>query len=426
MPAFYKSRTLRFVAVVLIMGLVVGIVGMLLVFCLHETQHLAFGYSLDEMIGTESFFEGVKNAPPARRLVAALACGVIAGVGWFIIYRYGRKLVSITEALLSDKPDMPVRETISNALLQEITIGLGSPLGKEGAPRQVSAMLAILFSRWFRLSAENMRILIAAGAGAGLAAVYNVPLGGAVFALEFSRSAIKNNRLRWIVSCVAVSFIAAYTAKLGLGAEHQYHLPDSLSVTSGLLLWSLITGPVFGIAAYYFVRITNHAKRNAQRNVKVIYLCLINYAILGIMVIYLPELAGNGKSVAQISFTGNMSIFFALLLLGCKVAIEWGSLRVGAQGGLLTPGLANGALMGIILGGIWTMFLPGTALGAFALVGAVSFLSSSMRMPAAAAVLLFEMSRADLSFAVPMVICIAGSWGVSSRLAARARRLADK
>lgn len=413
---FIKQYSLRFIIALLTVSLVIGLAGMLLSFCLHEIQHLAFGYSLDTTISSESFFQGVKSSSPLRRVLALLICGIIAGIGWFLLYKYGKKLVSVTDALFSDKPDMPTKETTINALLQIITIALGSPLGKEGGPRQIGALFALLFSKWFNLNTNDTRLLIAGGAGAGLAAVYNVPLGGAIFAFELSWKLIKNNWLKGLVSCLILSFIAAYLARLGLGDKHQYHISDSLSVTNSLLLWALLTGPLFGISAYYFIRITNQAKRNAPKNMKVIYLCLINYAILGIIIIYLPELAGNGKSVVQISFSENIPILFALLLLICKVSIEWSSLRSGVQGGLLTPGLANGALIGIISGGIWTLFFPGTALGAFAVIGAVSFLSSSMRMPATAIVLTFEMTQVHLSFFIPMVICIIGSWTISDWL----------
>lgn len=404
-----KSGVFRFILALLTISLIVGIAGMLLAFCLHTVQHIAFGYSLDTIISSESFFQGVKDSSSFRRVLALFACGIIAGTGWFFLYKYGKKLVSVTDAFSSENPDMPVKETTINALLQVVTIALGSPLGKEGGPRQIGAMFAVIFSKWFNLNSVDTRLLLAAGAGAGLAAVYNVPIGGAVFAMELSWRLIKTNWLKGVVSCLILSFIAAYIARLGLGNEHQYHISDSLAITNDLLFWSAITGPLFGIAAYYFIRITDQAKRKAPKDYKVLYNCLINYAILGAAVIYLPELAGNGKSVAQISFTGNIAIPFALLLLVCKVFFEWNTLRSGAQGGLLTPGLANGALIGIILGGIWTVFSPGTALSAFAIVGAVSFLSSSMRMPVTAIILIMEMTQVQLSFIIPMILCITGS-----------------
>ena len=108
----------------------------------------------------------------------------MAGLGWWALYRFGRPLVSIRQAVKSDDPRMPLVSTTVHALLQIVTVALGSPLGREVAPREIGSALAGWLSRRAGLSVAQSRIMVACGAGAGLAAVYNVPLGGAVFVLE--------------------------------------------------------------------------------------------------------------------------------------------------------------------------------------------------------------------------------------------------
>lgn len=122
-----------------------------------------------------------------------------------------------------------------------------------------------------------------------------------------------------------------------------------------------------------------------------------------------PQILGNGKTPAQLGFSNELTIGLAATLLVIKVAITTSSLRAGAQGGLLTPGMSNGALLAIVLGGVWTLIWPGTPMGAFAIVGATAFLASSMKMPVTALVLMVEFTRVDHDFIVPMLCAVAGS-----------------
>uniref|UniRef100_UPI001654A1E6 chloride channel protein n=1 Tax=Enterobacter agglomerans TaxID=549 RepID=UPI001654A1E6 len=117
---------------------------------------------------------------------------------------------------------------------------------------------------------------------------------------------------------------------------------------------------------------------------------LVNFAVIGVFAMRFPQLLGNGKGPASLGFDGTLTIGLAAVLLVLKVLIEAGSLRAGAEGGLLTPGLANGALIGVVLGGLWGLVWPGASIGGCALIGATAFLAASMQMPITAVVLLLE------------------------------------
>lgn len=180
-----KSKTplITLCIVTIAVGISSGMLGMTLALILHYIQHIAYGYSPLHIISNESFLEGVRASSPERRIIILMLCGLIAGIGWAAIYQLGKPLVSIAEALKTNKT-MPIISTTFHALLQIITIALGSPLGREVAPREISAVFATLLSKKAGLCITETKIMLACGAGAGLAAVYNVPLGGAVFVLE--------------------------------------------------------------------------------------------------------------------------------------------------------------------------------------------------------------------------------------------------
>ncbi|AVE03519.1 chloride channel protein [Pseudomonas palleroniana] len=406
-PTFRSSLTLALVVV--LTGIGAGLGGMCLALLLHGIQHLAYGYSLDSLVSHQSFLWGVTAATPERRLYVLMVCGLVAGLGWWTLYRYGRPLVSVKQAVSASLPIMPAKTTLAHAILQIITVALGSPLGREVAPREVGALAATWLSQRARLTPEMHRLLVACGAGAGLAAVYNVPLGGAVFVLEVLVGAFS-----WpaALMALATSAIGAAVAWLGLGAEAQYVVPRFV-LSPALIAWAVVCGPVFGVAAYGFTRLTGAARAHAARGWRLPVLALLNFSLIGGLAMLLPQILGNGKGPAQLGFDNELGIGLAAVLLVAKVLVTAASLRAGAEGGLLTPGLANGALLAIILGGAWSLVLPGVPLGAFAIIGAAAFLAASMSMPLTAIVLVAEFTRIEHDFLVPIILAVIGSVCVS-------------
>ncbi|WP_241133640.1 chloride channel protein [Achromobacter insuavis] len=408
----------RFLLAILLTGLTAGLGGMLLGMLLHAVQHLAYGYSLDRIVGTETFLQGVEAASDVRRLAVLMLCGLVAGGGWWLVYRFGRPLVSVTQAVQDPAARMPARTTLAHALLQIVTVGLGSPLGREVAPREVGALAAGGVSAWLRLPPDQRRLIVACGAGAGLAAVYNVPLGAALFVLE-----VLLGTFAWPAAAVALATccIGAVVAWIGLSNEIQYAVPP-MTAGASLIVWAVLAGPVFGVAAHAFVQLTSAARRQAARGWRLPLAALVNFTLIGVLAVFLPALLGNGKGPAQLGFSSELTLGMAALLLVLKVAITSGSLRAGASGGLLTPGIAIGALLAVVLGGAWNLIWPDAPPGAYAVVGAAAFLAASMRMPLTATVLLLEFTRVDQGFLVPMILAVAGATATHHFCAARTAR----
>jgi H+/Cl- antiporter ClcA len=405
-----RSPLVVLATVTLLTGMGAGFGGMLLALLLHGIQHIAYGYSVGHVISKESFLQGVTGTDPARRLFVMAICGLVAGFGWWAVYRFGRPLVSITKALNSADPRMPGASTTAHALLQIITVALGSPLGREVAPREIGAAFAGALSHRAGLTVAESRVMVACGAGAGLAAVYNVPLGGAVFVLE-----VLLGTFGWsaVAPAVATSAIAAVVARIGLGDESQYLVPE-FRLSASLVIWSAVCGPLFGLSAYGFTELMSRARAKAPKDWRLPVFSLLNFAIIGVLALHFPQLLGNGKGPAGLGFDNDLTVGLAAILLVLKVAITAGSLRAGAQGGLLTPGLANGALLGVVLGGLWGHIWPGTPLGAFAIVGAAAFLGTSMKMPLTAIVLILEFTHINQDLLIPILLAVAGSAAAST------------
>ncbi|MCX7116999.1 MAG: chloride channel protein [Legionellales bacterium] len=296
---------------------------------------------------------------------------------------------------------------------------LGSPLGREVAPRELSALIASKLTAFANLSPIDTRIMFACGAGAGLAAVYNVPLSGAVYVLEVLLCTWSPSAL---FPALATSFIAVVISWIGLGNVPQYHLPH-FSINLSLAIWAILAGPLFGLSAYWFKKIADLSHQHMPHHWKLPVFCLLNFILIGVLAIAFPELLGNGKSPAQLAFDARLGIGLAAIIFILHTLTVWSSLWAGAQGGLLTPSLANGALLAMVFGGLWNEVAPPSELGAYALIGATVFLAEAQSMPITALILLFEFTHPSFEVLIPTILAIVGSVGLGKII--RAHRAKD-
>jgi len=399
------NRYSKLTVVTVLVGVVSGFSGLCLALLLRTVQHLAYDVVIGPRDDEPGFLTMVSAVSPTHRLVTMLLCGVIAGVGWWLVYRFGRPLIGIRQAVNDVDHPMPAVSTFGHTLLQIITVGMGSPLGREVAPRELGSLGATYLARAFKLAKEERRIMIACGAGAGLAAVYNVPLAGALFTLEVLLGSFS---LDGGVPAMATSVIATVVARIVLGDRSQYEVP-SMHMTSALVLFSIALGPLFGSAGVWYNRIALMARARAPKDWRLIPWCVLAFGLIGAGAMRFPELLGNGRGPTRLALDSEIAVWLGVALVGLKLLATTLSLRAGAEGGLLTPSLTIGALMATVLGSFWNWCGADVTPGAYAVVGATAFLSSSVSMPLTAIVLVFEFTRVDQDFLIPILCAVAGS-----------------
>jgi H+/Cl- antiporter ClcA len=392
---------LRLTIVTLLVGVGSGISGLVVSLLLRGIQHVAYGYS------SGTFLTAVLAAPPGRRLVALVVAGVIGAVGWWALRRYGSPLVTIENAVAGRR--MPAFVSLANAGLQVVIVGLGASVGRELAPRELGALVASWLSDRAGVSSRERRILVACGAGAGLAAVYDVPLGGAIFALEILLAEVS---LGTAVPALVTSAVATLVASIAVPPSPLYQLP-SLTLTPSLVVFSIIAGPVLGLLSTGFVSLLawTTARRPTGRSILVVM--PIVFLAVGAAAIFLPEILGNGRALAQVAFAASIPLLLIAVLVIVKSLATVASLGSGAAGGTLTPALAIGAGLGAVLGGVWSLAWPGTPLAAFALIAAAAFLGTSMRAPFTAIVLVLEFTGQGVDLLLPIILAVGGSVAVA-------------
>src|ERR1019366_473374 len=185
-----------------------------------------------------------------------------------------------------------------------------------------------------------------------------------------------------------------------------YLIPAYASSTSSVV-WALLAGPIAGMVSVGYVRGVTWAYRNRPENWRRLTAPLLGLGLLGVVSIWFPQLLGNGKDISQLAFTNQVAPILLLILLALRPAATMLCVRCGAPGGLFTPSLTVGALLGAVLAHAWSWVWPGVPPGLFAVLGAAAVLAATTQGPISTVVLMMELTDRDRSFIVPLLLAVA-------------------
>jgi CIC family chloride channel protein len=397
-PILAGRGAAEFWLAVVLTGIGTGLAAAALTGLLELTQHMIWGG------GGLDLLQAATQAPPWKHLVVLAAAGVLTGFGQFLLtHLSGANGIEITAAIWFQAGRLPKLRTLASATLSELIVGMGAALGREGAPKQAGAVVANVVSDRVRLSDDQRRLLVACGAGAGMAAAYGVPVGGALFALEVLRGALA---LRFVLPALVTSLAATSVSWAFLPDAPTYRIPEfhgSLSSSA----WALLAGPVIGLASVVYVRSIAWADRHKPRGWRRLVAPVVVLGMLGAVSIAFPQLLGNGRDVAELAFTGQIAPWLLLTLFVLRPFATVMCLGSGAPGGLFTPSLAMGAMLGGVLGVPWAWLFPGVPLGLFAFLGAGAMLAASTQGPISTVVLMMELTGYARAAIVPMLLVVA-------------------
>lgn len=372
-------------------GLAAGIAGVALTYVLHAVQHVAFGYTED------TFLIGVEKASHLRRVLALGIGGLLAGSAWWAFRRRAGAgiddAISVRDAVRAGRR-MPLVSTAADALIQIFAVAVGGSLGREGAPRQAGAALAGEIAARLGLNERERRIVLASGAGAGLAAVYNVPLAGAAFTFEVLLFGVGIGLAAdALLTALTASIVATAVAAGILGNHPVYALPSFSHLSLWLCVAALIIGLLGGIAGRLVVRLTRAAREHAQRGNtrrRTVLTITLAFTVLGFLAIPAPDILGNGKALAQLAFDGSFTAWAALGLAVLKPVATAMCLRGGAIGGILTPSFATGATLGLAFASF--THSSSDVRVALVLAGAAAVTASSQKAPITAILFAAELT----------------------------------
>lgn len=314
------------------------------------------------------------------------------------------------------------------SLASAISIGTGASVGREGPIIQIGSSFGSTFARKLRLIRSQKIVLLSAGAGAGIAATFNTPLGGVLFASEVLLPEISTRSFLPVVVATATS---TYGYRLVMGAESAFAVPflsgpipvETVNVAEiGL---SAIIGLALGIAAWAFVKLLAYAEDFFEELPISPYLqSILGMATVGITGYGFLYFSGHyhvlsvGYSTIQDIINGNnvsivllTALFFGKLLATCV------SLGGGASGGIFSPSLFMGATLGAAIAAAAQALFPSLDISVpvYAMIGMAAMVGAATSAAMTAIVMIFEMTR-DYNLILPLTLAVAIALGVRRAL----------
>lgn len=358
-----------FIAVIL-QGIVSGLSGIFLHYLLEMVEGLAFGQSENH---SGFLTDGVSSS---RIGLSLIIVGLGSSLVWYFLQK-GSKIYSIKAQMKDETSQYKLHflKQLFHSIWQIIAVGGGAPIGKEAAPREIGTLFAGPIGKICSLSKKDQIFLLACGAGAGLAAVYQVPLTSVFFVFETLGIALSIKRF---VLVGLTTYVSTYIAGLVISDQALYQIPAiswSLKEIWIIPLLLLFLTPL----SWLFGRLSKAASSNRIKDKRILLTLPSAFLFLVGLASSFPHLLGNGRMMAQEILNGS-SDQTVLLMFFLKAVVVLIILWAGAYGGTLTPsfalGMAGAALLGMILG------LDSQP--SILLLGSVCFLSVTLRAPISA------------------------------------------
>jgi len=330
---------------------------------------------------------------------------------------------SLAKAVAKDGGRLPYAKIPLKTVAAAMSLGAGASLGPEGPSVELGSNIGSLLGQILKFSSERIRLLVSAGAAAGLSAGFNAPIAGVFFALEVvlvgslgtERSSLNNTITVIVISAV----VSGLVAQIGLGTEPAFHLP----VYDVRGFWELPLYLGLGVlASFVAIAFTKSLKLSQDffagkitgfeqmAKIPMPVKIAIGGTCIGLTAIKLPEVMGIGyETVESILQDSAFPLGFILLLLTAKLLLTAISLGSGFVGGTFAPAIFLGAILGSGYGQALTFLMPASmpiaAPPAYALVGMAAVLAGTVRAPLTAVLLLFEMTR-DYRIVLPLMASV--------------------
>jgi len=311
---------------------------------------------------------------------------------------------------------------VVKSLASAIAIGSGAAVGREGPIIQIGSALGSTLGKLFRMVPADRIILVAAGSGGGIAATFNTPIGGVLFAIELMMPEVS---IQSFLPVALATGTATFVGQFFFGQQPSFAVPalaalhvDGTAVLS-LCLYALL-GVIIGLAAAGFVLGLQKMQDLFDRIRQQYLRHMLGMLLVGILFYALHQAFGHyyvegvGYSTIQAILGGQLGFFSLLaLLFVCKLLATTLSLGSGSSGGIFSPSL----FMGAAIGGAYAVLLSGMHLPvsinipAFAMVGMGAMVGGATGAVMTAVTMIFEMTR-DYNIVLPMILAVALSVGV--------------
>jgi CIC family chloride channel protein len=352
--------------------------------------------------------EAARDLPAWRRALPPALGGLIVGP---LIYFFAREargpgVPEVMEAVALRGGVIRRRVAGLKTLVSAISIGSGGSVGREGPIAQIGASVASWAGQVLRVPPRQLRTMVGCGTAAGIAATFNTPIGGALFAVEII---VGDFAVAQFSPIVISSVVATVVSRLALGDQPAFEVPLYELVSPFELIPYMLVGVLCGLVGFLFVRALALVEDLFQAAPLPEWLQAgVGGLCVGAIGISLPEVFGVGYGTISQALTGQIPAFGLGVLLVAKLAATSLTIGSGGSGGIFAPSLFLGAAAGGLIGtAVHQLFPDATAAsGAYALVAMGAMVAATTHAPITAIILIFEMTQTIAIVPPLMAACV--------------------
>lgn len=357
-----------------------------------------------------TFVERLIHSPWWLKILVPVGGGLIAGpiITFFVPEAKGPGVPEVIAAVANRQSRMRHRVTLLKALVTSLLIGSGASVGREGPIVQIGASIGSSLAQLFRLSPDLRRVCLASGAAAGIAATFDAPIAGTLFALEII---LRDIEIPYISHIIISSIIAAVLSRMFWGEFITFKV-KTFELTHYWELWIyLAMGLIAGLIAILFVRMIYGTDRLFTRLPIPDWIKpAIGGLMLGLLALKLPYVLGVGYQTINLALAGSFTLKLAIIILFAKIAATALSIGSGMSGGIFAPSLVLGSTLGTILSMVLMYVVPDVGIRSteLALAGMGAVVAGTTLAPMTAILIIFELTY-SYQVLLPLMLCCISS-----------------
>jgi chloride channel protein, CIC family len=400
--AVVKSAEYTYVVILaVIIGSLAGLGAVLLRLMIKYFQSLALGE-------WEFHIDLVTSLPWYWKLGIPAIGGLLVGpiITYFAKEAKGHGVPEVMEAVMLRNGVIRKRVAVAKSIASAISIGTGGSVGREGPIVQIGSAIGSTIGQWLKAPPHLLRTFVACGAAAGIAAAFNAPIAGALFAMEIILADFAVPKFSPIV---IASVIATVISRHFEGDFPAFIVPDYNLVHPSELLFYGVLGLLTGLAGLLFTKVLYKAEDIFDGwKFPTALKPAVGGLMMGAILIYFPHTFGVGYDAMNSAFRGELAFGLLAILVFAKMLATTVTLGSGGSGGIFAPSLFMGAMLGGAFGTFVHQIFPETTAmsGAYALVGMGGMVAGATHAPITAILIIFEMTSNYHIILPLMITCI--------------------
>lgn len=368
--------------------------------------------------GEGTLLERIIIAPWYMKLIIPAVGGAIVGplIYFFAPEAKGHGVPEVMQSVIKKGGIIRPQVAVVKAIASAITIGTGGSVGREGPIIQVGSSLGSSVGQFFRVTPSRMKILVGCGAAAGIAAAFNAPIAGALFAIEIILMTFSATSFSPIIIASVMATVVSHYFE---GDFAAFQVPNYAIINTYEVGFYFILGIFSGLISFLFIKVLYFSEDLWDDKFKIpqYFKPAIGGVLIGLMALVFPQIMGVGYDSMDAALNNRAIWYLALLLIFLKILSSSITLGSGGSGGVFAPSLFMGAMLGAGFGYGINQLFPGqvAAPGAYALVAMGGLVAGTTRAPITAIIIVFELTK-ETSIILPLMITCTIATILSSKL----------